>query len=227
MSRINHLHFTTEHKKIENREIADRLKTMAVADLAGYLHLVLTHEKEWLSVFFNAFTKHRQMLTKTTNLKSQRIIDNHAQHMAACEALTVLFDNLHKPTLEQVFAHLISRAKDREHRISADHPLVVNFFETYHHINDQKMTLIDEDKKATEVDNHKLNHSIDKNLIAINLNEFIEHCRLRGQGFFVIDDLKKVLPGSRHYPFVGQKTVRSRLTNSPKRCYVFEKPRNC
>ncbi|UUA73069.1 toprim domain-containing protein [Cellvibrio sp. QJXJ] len=224
MTRINHLHCTTAHKKIENRPIADRLKVMPVEELAGYLHMVLCKEPEWLQVFFAAFENHRYTLTKTTSIKSQRIIDNHAQHMAAAEALKVVFPNLTKETLQQVCKHLVLRAQERERRLKADHPLVQQFWEAYHYINDQKMTLIDEDRNETEVDDEKLNHSINPKHIAVNLNEFIEHARLRGQGFFDIEDLKKVLTTSRHYPFVDQKPVNSRKTKGNKRCFVFLKP---
>lgn len=224
MTRINHLHCTTAHKKIENRPIADRLKVMPVEELAGYMHVVLCKEQEWLQVFFAAFEHHRNTLTKTTSIKSQRIIDNHAQHMAATEALKVVFPNLTKETLQQVCKHLVLRAQERERRLKADHPLVQQFWEAYHYINDQKMTLIDEDKNEQEVDDEKLNHSSNPKHIAVNLNEFIEHARLRGQGFFDIEDLKKVLSTSRHYPFVDQKPVNSRKSKGNKRCFVFLKP---
>lgn len=224
MTRINHLHCTTAHKKMENRPIADRLKVMPVEELAGYLHLVLCKEQEWLQVFFAAFEHHRNTLTKTTSIKSQRIIDNHAQHMAAAEALKMVFPNLNKETLQQVCKHLVLRAQERERRLSADHPLVQKFWEAYHYINDQKMTLIDEDHNETEFDDEKLNHSINPKLIAINLNEFIDHARLRNQGIFDTEDLKKVLPSSRHYPFVEDKTVKSRKKKGNARCFVFLKP---
>lgn len=226
MTRITHLHCTTAHKKIENREIADRLKTMPVRELAGYLHLALTHEKEFLAKFFSAFDYHRQILTKTTGIKNQRVIDCHAQLMAAVEALTVLFDNLHKPVLDQALAHVVGRAKERERRLTEDHPLVLQFWENYHHVNDQVMTLIDEAKNETEVPNEKLNHSLNKQLIAINLNEYYEHCRKRGQETASIADLKEVLKTSSFYKFVADKHVSSRITKSQKRCWVFEKPAN-
>lgn len=224
MTRIVHLHCTTAHKKIENRPIADRLKIMPVEELAGYLHKVLTSEQQWLEVFFAAYENHRTTLTKTTSIKSQRIIDNHAQLMAAAESLKVVFPNLTNETLHQLCKHILWRAQERERRLKADHPLVQQFWEAYHYINDQKMTLIDEDGISQDVDDEKLNHSINPKLIAVNLNEFIEHARLRGQGFFDIEDLKKVLPTSRHYPFVEQKTVSSRKRKGNARCFVFGKP---
>jgi hypothetical protein len=224
MTRINHLHCTTAHKKIENRPIADRLKTMPVEELAGYLHLVLTKEVEWLAAFFTAFTKYRHALTKTTNIKSQRIIDNHAQHMAAAEALTVIFPNLTPATLDQACSHIKERALERERRLSADHPLVQKFWQTYHHINDQKMTLIDEDKNETQRTDEKLNHSSNKAIIAVNLNDFYEQCRLRNQETISTDDLTNILPTSLYYRFLKQKTIRSKITNGSKRCFLFEKP---
>ncbi len=223
ISRITHLHCTTEHKRIENRHIADKLKAMDVSELAGYLHLALTHEKEYLEAFFTAFSKHRQRLTKTTDIKSQRVIDTHAQVMASVDALQVLFADMPNPVLEQTYSHIVKRAQDRERRLKADHPIVQQFWETYHFINDQVMRLID-DTGDNEFTNEKLNHSVDKKLIAINLNDFYEQCRKRGQELVAISDLKNLLPTGQHYRFQGNKMVRSRIDKKMVRCFVFAKP---
>lgn len=225
LSRIVHLHCTTAHKRIENRPIADRLKAMPVEDLAGYLHHALTHEQAYLDAFFKAYPIHRDRLTQCVEINSQRVIDNHAQVMAAVDALQVLFKNFRDTDLAKTLDHLEARAKDRDLRLNAEHPLVQQFWETYHWINDQKMELADEHGERT-VKIERLNHSPDPALIAVNLNDFFEHSRKRGQALISVDLLNQVLPESRHYKFLGKKRVHSRLEKAQVRCWVFAKPSN-
>ena len=225
LSRIVHLHYTTAHKRIENRGIADRLKKMDAENLAGYLHHTLTNEKKWLDAFFSAFPIHRARLTANPNIKSQRVVDNHAQVMAAIDALRVLFSNFSDDALDKALSHVEQRAMDRDMRLTAEHPLVQQFWETYHWINDQKMTIKDE-QGDSQIEYSRLNHSSDDNLIAVNLNDWFEHARKRGQEVISINDLKRVLPDSQHYRFLGQKRVRSRIEKLPVRCWVFAKPAN-
>jgi Toprim-like len=223
LSRIVHLHCTTAHKRIENRPIADRLKSMATEDLAGFLHHALTHEKAYLNAFFAAYTVHRDRLTKNPEIKSQRVVDNHAQVMAGVSALKVLFKNFREDDLANALKHLEARAIDRDIRLKAEHPLVQQFWETYHWINDQVMEVVDEDGQR-QVKTERLNHSSDPKLIAIHLNDFFEQSRKRNQELISIGDLKQVLPQSQHYRFLRQGRVQSRLQKTQVRCWVFQKP---
>jgi hypothetical protein len=225
LSRIVHLHCTTAHKRIENRAIADRMKQMEPEQLSGFLHHALINEQKWLDHFFAAWHKHRARLTANPNIKSQRVVDNHAQVMAAVDALSVLFSNFTDDALDKALTHLEQRAMDRDLRLTAEHPLVQQFWETYHWINDQQMHIANEDGEKT-VEYSRLNHSSDDNLIAVNLNDWFEQARKRGQEIISINDLKRVLPESQHYRFLGQKRVRSRIEKIPVRCWVFAKPAN-
>jgi hypothetical protein len=223
LSRIVHLHYTTAHKRIENIPIADRLKQMDVEHLSGYLHHVLTHEEQWLAAFFAAFPKHRARLTKNPGIKSQRVVDNHAQVMAAVDALQVLFTNFRDDSLDKALTHIEQRAMDRDMRLSAEHPIVQQFWETFHWINDQTMFISDE-KGERNVKVNRLNHSKDPKYIAVNLNDWFEHARKRGQEVISIKDLKEVLKESKHYRFLHQARVWSAITNDQVRCWVFTKP---
>lgn len=221
MSRIVHLHCTTAHKKLENRPIADKLKTMEVESLCGYLHHALIHEQQYLSAFFHAFEKHRKRLT-AHGINSLRVIDCHAQVMAAVEALTALFHNFPAQALAGALTHLVGCAEHRESRLSADHPVLEQFWDTYHYINNQVIQISDE-QGDREVPQQVLNHSLDKSLIAINLNDFIERCRSRGQESIPINDLKQLLPSSHRHAYVANKVIRSRITGKGIRCWIFKK----
>lgn len=225
LSRIVHLHCTTAHKRIENRAIADRLKQIEPAVVSGFLHHALTNEKKWLDAFFSAWDIHRARLTENPNIKSQRVIDNHAQVMASVDALRVLFTNFPDDALDKALTHIEQRAMDRDMRLTAEHPLVQQFWETYHWINDQQMTVTDS-LGEKQVEYSRLNHSSDDKYIAVNLNDWFEQARKRGQEVISINDLKRVLPESQHYRFLGQKRVRSRIEKTLVRCWVFAKPAN-
>lgn len=223
LSRIVHMHYTVAHKRIENIPIADRLKQMDVEHLSGYLHHVLTNEKKWLGAFFKAFPIYRVRLTANPNIRSQRVVDCHAQVMAAVDALKVLLHNFTDDALDKTLSHIEQRAIARDLRLNEEHPLVQHFWETYHWINEQTMHIKDGDGER-DVHYERLNHSADKKLIAINLNHWVELARKNGQEVISISDLKKVLPESRHYRFVDEKKVRSRIEKHPVMCWVFTKP---
>lgn len=225
LSRIVHLHCTTAHKRVENRGKADRLKQMDAKQLSGYLHHALSNEKKWLDAFFNAYPKHLSRLSFNQNIKSQRVSELHAQVMAAVDALRVLFTNFPDDALDKALTHIEQRAMDRDLRLTAEHPLVQQFWETYHWINDQQMTITDDDGEK-QVEYSRLNHSSDDNYIAVNLNDFFEQARKRGQEAISINDLKRVLPDSLYYRFLGKKMVRSRIDKVLVRCWMFAKPSN-
>jgi len=223
LSRIVHLHCTTAHKRLENRPIADRLKRQSVTELAGYLHQALTNEDAYLKHFFSAFEQHRATLSDESTLTQGRIIDCHAQAMAAVDALQVLLPALTPVDLQHTHQHLLSRAHDRQQRLNKDHPIVEQFWDTYHFINDQMMFIDDQDGERN-VPTERLNHSNDPALIAINLNEYLEHCRKRGQELVPVAELKQLLPTSQRYPFEVCKKVRSRQPQGGfPRCWVFRK----
>ncbi|MFC6633566.1 toprim domain-containing protein [Microbulbifer taiwanensis] len=223
LSRIVHLHCTTAHKRPENRPLADRLKREPVEKLAGYLHRALTCESEWLARFFTAYDRHRETLSAEDNITQGRVIDFHAQLMAAVDALQVLLPDFGGELLQQVQAHLVERARDRQRRLNSDHPIVEQFWDTYHFINDQVLYIDDEDGERN-VNTERLNHSIDPALIAINLNEYMEHCRKRGQELVPASELKQLLPTSQRYPFVEYKQVRSKREQGGRLwCWTFRK----
>ncbi|WKD48362.1 hypothetical protein [Microbulbifer spongiae] len=223
LSRIVHLHCTTAHKRPENRPLADRLKRESVKNLAGYLHRALTCEDAWLARFFAAFDRHRETLSADGGITQGRVIDCHAQLMAAVDALQVLLPACSGDLLRAVQAHLQERARDRQRRLNNDHPIVEQFWDTYHFINDQVMHIDDQDGER-DLPIERLNHSIDPALIAINLNEYLEHCRKRGQELVPVAELKQLLPTSQRYPFENCKKVRSRRDQgSFPRCWVFRK----
>jgi hypothetical protein len=82
---------------------------------------------------------------------------------------------------------------------------------------------------------HRLNHSRDPQLIAVNLNHFVQIAAERRQQIPVIGDLKKVLRTSRRRKFLDVRVVNSQirardnvLGSKSMMCWVFQndKPTN-
>ncbi|MGD7786532.1 bifunctional DNA primase/helicase, partial [Escherichia coli] len=111
---------------------------------------------------------------------------------------------------------------ERQQAISADHPLVQEFWDIF--------DFLDGD------DEPQLNHSRDEQLIAVNLNHFIQLATERRQQIPPISDLKRVLKTSRTHKFIEVRTVNSginaefnrRYPAAPRRpatvkCWVFQR----
>jgi len=220
LSRIVHLHASIAQVKRENRNIADRLKQTSSENLAGYLHQALTNEEAFIEKFFSSFDRHRADLTENSTIIHDRIVDCHAQVMAAVEALQVLLPSLPESALLSTFKYLKERGEDRQRRLSSDHPVIEQFWDTYHFLNDQ-LIHIDDENGERDIETQRLNHAKGHGLIAINLNEYVELCRKRGQELTAISMLKELLPRSQRYKFVEGKKVRSRITGGLVRCWVF------
>ncbi|GLS24761.1 toprim domain-containing protein [Marinibactrum halimedae] len=230
LSRFFHLHFTTAHKRPENRPIADRLKAMAVEDLGGYLHHVLTHEKEYLDQFFTYFKVFRERLDQVEELKvSDRTVDFHAQAMASVELLKFLLPEFPDFVIEKALDHVVERAKNRIDRMSCDHPEIARAWDFYlfQNYRTRKITIRENGKEETKTEKYEiLNQHKQKNLIAINLNDFVQQARKAYQEPFSIDELKRLLPNSKRPKYLAKKKIRSSREggNSTPMCFIFEKP---
>jgi hypothetical protein len=76
---------------------------------------------------------------------------------------------------------------------------------------------------------HRLNHSRDPQLIAVNLNHFVQVAAERRQQIPVIGDLKKVLRTSRRRKFLDVRVVNSQIrakeslkASTAIKCWVFQ-----
>ncbi|MOA45711.1 hypothetical protein D3C78_1681390 [compost metagenome] len=68
-----------------------------------------------------------------------------------------------------------------------------------------------------------LNHSSDRDLIAINIEHFQQACRNAGQEVIPAVTLRRVLTQSTTHRFLDIRKVRSRLEKRPLNCWVFSK----
>ncbi|HCF2894499.1 TPA: hypothetical protein NID31_004592, partial [Pseudomonas aeruginosa] len=202
--------------------VADRLHSLTVEDLAGYLRLCLANETQWLERFHRSRETYLKLLRGVDALKNMRIIDCHATVMAAAYATQAFFPSWSDDLLRQVVQHLKNRALDRQQVISSEPELLTKFWSIYHFVNERVVTITDQNGTREEI-HETLNHSTDPALIAINLEHFTQAAKHAGQELLPTTLLRRDLPRSETYPFVGNAKVRSALEKRPLQCWLFRK----
>lgn len=211
MQRIVHCHADKSHHQNGTREIARWFERQSAEDVGGFLREALKNERRILEAYSNAF----QILEArfTPHIRNERLVKNHAQVAACAHALQVLFPQIKADSLDRLTDYIQERACVRERRIAADHPIVEQFWDTFHYVNDEMRT------------RHEagwLNHSGDPGVIGVNLNEFVAYAKNEGQTFS-LTQLKKLLPHSRRHKLIAKSATRkSRWTKKSIRTWEFE-----
>lgn len=222
LTRIAHMHATRAGHTSARKVVATRLNAIPVEELSGYLRRCLEQELNWLERYFEAFGEYEARLQANPAIQHQRIVHCHAQLMAAAKATQALFPGWNDALLEQLFKHVESRAIDRQQRVSSENLTAARFWQIYHYLNERVISTSD----ATGDRDHlqeTLNHSIDKELIAINIEHFHNACRLAGQEVIHATQLHKALPLSTSHTFIETRKVRSVIEKRSLNCWVFRK----
>jgi len=227
LERICHLFFTTEHQTPENAVDAKALERAAVRDVSGFVLEALKREADVLATVFEQTEIDIKWLLEQDGVVKYRLAKNHAQLLALLEALRRVIrisDAQYKATR----AFILEMARDRQRAISDDHPLVVQFWEAFDYLDAMGPLT------ATGGQPPLLNHSCDPELIAVNLNEYVEKAAFHRQQVPLLAELKKVLRNSKTRKFIEVKSVSSALrerlgTDGIKvartvHCWVFAKP---
>jgi hypothetical protein len=211
LQRIVHCHADKKHHKPGTRDVARWFERQTSSDVGGFLGAALVREREILDAYQVAFERIEAVYT--TSLRNERIIKNHAQIAACGEALGVLFPAMNGQLKEGLASYLLERAKTREQRIAADHPLVEQFWDIYDYISSER------DKDTM----NQLNHSPQPGIIAVNLNHFREQAQRTNQPTIDMGQLKRLLPQSKRHKLIEvNRTVRSRILDKPVKCWVFQ-----
>lgn len=193
--------------------------------LSGFLLACLRLEPEVLAAFKAETDQATTWLLEQEGIHKPRIAKNHAQLLVAVMAMSKLM-HMNDDQFAAVRAQIVAMAQERQRAISADHPLVQEFWEAFDYLDS-----IPKPTAHGPVNAPRLNHSRDKSLIAVNLNEFVEMASERRQQVPPLAELKKVLRTSKTRRFVdAARVVKSAIrTNSAGddagktvRCWVFE-----
>lgn len=219
LQRIVHLHFDRSGQTARSREAAMALESTPVESVSGFILASTKREAQILATVFERTPYRERQLQQIPQIKTMRIAKNHGQLLALADAMrhVVRLTDEQFAALEQ---QIIDMAIEREEAISADHPLVQEFWEAYEYLN------------GSEDADPRLNHSRDPQTIAINLNHFIQVATEHRQQIPPIRDLKKLLKASKRHKFEGLRVVNSAIRErapglinvSPSvKCWVFNK----
>lgn len=218
LGRLVHCHATRNHHSEETRQALRQLLSLSTEQLATFLDKSLRMEKALLEAFAQSFDRLLQRYKEEAPALSERVLKNHAQIAAWGTTLPLLFgrDQISSEWVQAFEAFILKRALDRQTRLNGDHPLVETFWEVYH----------TENNKPNYGQPAFFNHSTNANRIAINLVDYEQKCRERLLPLLDRQELKRLLPTSKRYRFIGTRNVRSQLceNNETRYCWLFEVP---
>lgn len=222
MQRIVHVRMDRAAHTAQTQAAASQLEQWPIEQASAFAIVAACREAEVLEMFFARAEQYRHELAGQHQIKVSRIGMIHGQLRALVDALGRVVP-LSEAQSQAAHKALCAMAQERQRAISADHPLVEDFWEAFDYLDAGDAPL--------------LNHSFAPEIIAINLRHF-EHCaqehKLR---IPPLAELKRVLKTSRSRKFVDQRVVRSaiherlnqerHLERRPEsvRCWLFEKPK--
>ena len=204
------------------KEAAQRLEAWPIEDCSGTIVHIARQEKGFLDFFFDRFNFHDSNMGKRVEgLNNARPIKCHAQLAAALEALPKLFPNCRQEWVAEAIAETDRMALDRQQSAGGDHPLVADFWEKVDY-------LIGRENLADHDEGKSLNrHRKADDFIAINLPDFEARCRSAGIFPPPLDQLKKLLRGSKARRWLATKAVNPPGENSKaQQCWIFEQPKD-
>ena len=217
LQRIVHLRFTRAAHSDESKVLANELEHMPLEHVSSFVVEVAKKEKEILALVAEKTPEFEKRLMAQEAIKNVRIAKNHGLLCALVSALELVLP-ITKEQIKATQLELLAMAAERQVAISADHPIVQEFWEQYEFLNGDEY-------------NQKLNHSKDDALIAINLNQFIELAADHRQQVPPLADLKRLLKGSRRHKYLDYKPVNSAIhgengSGKSVRCWIFESKEN-
>jgi hypothetical protein len=215
LQRIVHVHVDKRHHKPDSREVARWFERQNSSTVGGFIRNALRNERRILQVYEESFPKYEAMFGQSEKIRNERIVKNHSQVAAFGDALAVMFPkSMTEERRDKLAAYILERAEAREQRLAHDHPMLEQFWESYHYLNSQHPTKEDD----------FLNHSNADDELAINLEQYREMCQRHGQEMPDLRLLKKLLPHGKRHKFVASgKAVNSRHLDKTVRCWIFKK----
>lgn len=221
LTRIIKSHFARPEVTTESRAAADNLNLMPVEQLSHFLLLAVRAEAQVMAKFAERVVAHEQRLRKLKDIRVERIIKNHSQLMALVDCLRLVCP-LDENQVATTHQQLTLMALERQSAISADHPLVAEFWEVYEYLESLG-------------EGPQVNHSTDPKLIAINLNDFAEKASEHRQNLADLKTLRPLLVNSRSRKWLetnkaiysavrASQAAGNALFNKPTtvRCWIFQ-----
>lgn len=210
--RIMNIHFDKGGWSPETKAAAERLSRIEMEAISGFIIHAVRREEKVLALYRERFAFHEKAMLAEPEIRNGRLAKNHAQVAAMVDALTLILPNLGRHDVQAAQQFIRTMLKERHKRVSKDHPSVELFWERYDWIHG-----------VTGDGDNSINHSRSNDMIAINLVQFEQKCSDGGLRLPPMNELKKLLRGSKARKFIASKTVNSH-TGKTLHCWCFENP---
>lgn len=216
LTRIVKLHFKRPNVTTESREAADNLNALPVEAVSHFMLKAVRAEGQILAKFAERVRVYEAALREKKDIRIERVIKNHAQMLALLDCLRIVVP-LTAEMVETTRQALVEMALERQRAISADHPLVAEFWEVYEYLEGLS-------------DHPVVNHSRDPNVIAINLNEFAAKAAYHSQQLADLKVLRTLLRDSRRHKCLDANVAVNSLIRANRgegspiiKCWTFRK----
>jgi len=216
LERLMSFRFDKEHWTDASPAAAERIEAMQVEDVSGLIVHLTRNAPDWLEHFFKLYRYHRDhMKGRVDGLSNTRCIKTHSQLAAALEATSRILP-IRDEWLVPSIRFIDQIALDRQQSAGGDHPLVQDFW-------DKVDFMLATEVKAGTNPEDSINRHRDPSKFAINLNQFDQRVRNLNLTPMRMDDLKKLLSGSRRRKYLDAKNVNGR-DGRTTHCWIFENP---
>lgn len=211
LSRIVQLNFDRSDQTEFTYQLAKKLENWPMDQLSYFILKATMAEGAILERLEKSFALYEPMFQAMREVREFRIAQNHALILSLVDCLELVVPITTKQK-ESVWKSLQACAISRQQTINADHPLVQQFWEAYEYLD--------------AGDEPTLNHSCDKDFIAVNLNHVYDIAERHNQRLPPITEMKHLLKNSRQHAYVDQRAVKSAIFHAGPirksvRCWRF------
>lgn len=218
MGRIVHVKFFKDQLTKSSLYASRNLTKYEPENVSHFILDCLNKEKDILEAYNQCYEEYDVMLHQEQhNIQSSRIVHNHAQLMALFDAMCRHVIDVPELVQKQVHAEFLVMAQSRDKVLKSDPVIVQNFWNTIEEM----------ESSINKIGHHEsvINHSNKSELLAINFAHLYRVAADYHYSLPEITELQNALRHSMHYRFIeANKAIQSKLTNSTKRCWIFEKP---
>lgn len=220
MGRIVQYKFTKEQMSKKGLYASRNLERYEQSQISQFILLCIEKENAVLESYRLGMERYDEILHQEKyNVKSSRVIHNHAQLLALFDAMCthVLKDLIPNDIQQKVRDELFGMAQNRDKVLKSDPIIVQNFWNT-----------VEEMEDAIKIPTNQetvLNHSAKSDLFAINFAHLYRVAADYRYSLPEVNELQNALRHSLHYRFVeANKAIQSKISSTTKRCWIFEKP---
>lgn len=210
MERIVQIHWDKTHFSDQGQQAAQRLQRLEMAQINGFMTACITQEKSLLASYQAHYQTCLERLENEGGLSNQRLRHNHAQIMAMAHALQErgILGGLHTSDLAALDAYLIQCCAERHQSLDGDTPLVAEFWEMYHYLEDELGC--------------KVNHSSNEARIAVSLLDFVHQLAEHKLKPLDLTQLRRELKQSKRYKLLeANHPTKSKIKAKTLKCFVF------